>query len=88
MRAAVASMPLSLSTEAVMPGKLYFVDLPELKGELRVGLWRAEAELSENGTKRRVTWLQRHVGPTTLSRKAFADRPLLSSKQLVHRTVG
>eukprot|EP00965_Chrysotila_dentata_P006554 213796-Pleurochrysis_carterae.AAC.1 len=61
MRAAVEAMPLSFGAQAVVPGQLYFVDIPEFEGELRVGLGRAEAELSEDGSKRRVTWLQRRV---------------------------
>eukprot|EP00965_Chrysotila_dentata_P175015 5777672-Pleurochrysis_carterae.AAC.1 len=54
-------MPACLTAEQVLPGQLYFVHVPEFEGELRVGLGRAEAELSEDGTKRRVNWLQRRA---------------------------
>eukprot|EP00965_Chrysotila_dentata_P043330 1440042-Pleurochrysis_carterae.AAC.1 len=46
LRTRVASMSTSLSKDEIVAGQLYFVDLPEFEGELRIGLGRAEAELS------------------------------------------
>eukprot|EP00965_Chrysotila_dentata_P049497 1640685-Pleurochrysis_carterae.AAC.1 len=54
MRTIFAAMPMSMDSAAVRPGELFIVDIPEFEGELRVGLGRAEEELSEDGTKRRV----------------------------------
>eukprot|EP00965_Chrysotila_dentata_P196321 6177504-Pleurochrysis_carterae.AAC.1 len=61
LRTRVASMPTSLTADAIVAGQLYFINIPDFEGELRVGLGRVEAEMSEDGTKRRVNWLQRRV---------------------------
>eukprot|EP00965_Chrysotila_dentata_P056743 1882714-Pleurochrysis_carterae.AAC.1 len=60
-----------MDAEAVVPGKLYFVDIPEFEDELRVGLGRAEEELSADGT-RRVTCLQRRVWSNISSGEGFS----------------
>eukprot|EP00965_Chrysotila_dentata_P123859 4093681-Pleurochrysis_carterae.AAC.1 len=50
MQTLAAAMPTSFPADQIMLGQLYFVNIPEFEGELCMGVGRAEAELSEEGT--------------------------------------